>query len=219
MHMAPHILLVEDEAPVRELVAEYLRGRGASVQEARSVEEARALLVDGHWDVVITDLRFADGDGTELIVAASAKEPPIAAVVLSGITDVEVAVGAMRAGALDYLVKPVKLRDVYLLVDRAIMRHAEREQRKWAADALALLGRAELATRLADAEACVPMMVQLLARARGAGRVELVDAGDVLPAGVPRSMGARRTLVLEPDLPAALPIVLAVSRALDRCPE
>lgn len=219
MQMAPHILLVEDEAPVRELVAEYLRGRGVSVQEAQGVDEARALLVDGHWDVVITDLRFADGDGTELIAAASAKDPPIAAVVVSGITSVELAIGAMRAGALDYLVKPVKLRDVYLLVERALARHREREERKWAADALALLGRAELATLPEEAEACVPAMVQLLARVRGAGRVDLVDASDPPPPGVARAMGPRRSLVLAPDLPVALPIVLAVSRALERCTE
>lgn len=217
MHMAPHILLVEDEAPVRELVAEYLRGRGASVQEAHGVEEARVLLVDGHWDVVITDLRFPDGDGTELIVAACAKEPPIAAVVLSGVTNVEAAVGALRAGALDYLVKPVRLREVFLLVERALALHAEREERKWAADALALLGRAELATAPEDAEGCVPHMLQLLARMRGAGRVEIVDAGEALPEGVARALGPHRALVLQPDLPPALPIVLAVSRALDRC--
>jgi len=79
-----HLLLVEDEAPLRQAIAEQLGDRGYQVQQAESGEAALAHLADFAFDIIVTDLRLPGIDGSAVIEAAVARYPHIIAIVVTG---------------------------------------------------------------------------------------------------------------------------------------
>ncbi|WP_426114999.1 sigma-54-dependent transcriptional regulator [Massilia sp. PWRC2] len=118
----PRVLIVDDEADLRELLDITLVRMGLDVDSAASLGEARALLRAAAVDyaLVLTDMRLPDGLGLELVreVAASGKPTPIAVITAYGSTDN--AVIALKAGAFDYISKPVVLDDLRLMVRSAL---------------------------------------------------------------------------------------------------
>ena len=104
--MTPHLLLVEDEAPLREATAERLREHGYQVVEADSGEVAQQHLTDFAFDVVVTDLRLPGIDGTAVVQAAREHYPEIVTVVVTGYGTVEDAVAAIKQGANEFITKP-----------------------------------------------------------------------------------------------------------------
>mgnify|MGYP003313670780 CR=1 FL=1 len=104
--MTPHLLLVEDEAPLREATAERLREHGYQVVEADSGEVAQQHLTDFAFDVVVTDLRLPGIDGTAVVQAAREHYPEIVTVVVTGYGTVEEAVAAIKQGANEFIPKP-----------------------------------------------------------------------------------------------------------------
>ena len=101
-----HLLLVEDEAPLREATAERLVEHGYRVTEADSGEAARDLLADFAFDAVVTDLRLPGIDGAEVVELALDRYPEIVAVVVTGYGTVQDAVAAIKRGAADFVMKP-----------------------------------------------------------------------------------------------------------------
>jgi len=101
-----HLLLVEDEAPLREATAERLVEHGYRVSEAESGEVARDLLADFAFDAVITDLRLPGIDGAEVVEMALERYPEVVAVVVTGYGTVQDAVSAIKRGATDFVMKP-----------------------------------------------------------------------------------------------------------------
>ena len=95
-----HLLLVEDEAPLREAVAEQLSDRGFTVVQADSAERALESLADFAFDIVITDLRLPGLDGTRVIEAAVDRYPDIIGIVITGYGTVRDAVEVIKRGAL-----------------------------------------------------------------------------------------------------------------------
>ena len=85
-----HLLLVEDEAPLRQAIAEQLGDRGYQVEQAGSGEEALAHLADFAFDIIVTDLRLPGIDGSAVIEAAVARYPLIIAIVVTGFGTVKV---------------------------------------------------------------------------------------------------------------------------------
>src|SRR6202007_1152151 len=96
-----HLLLVEDEAPLRQAVAEQLADRGYSVEQADTGEAALARLAEVPFDVVVTDLRLPGIDGSAVVEAAVARYPEIIAIVVTGFGTVKDAVEAIKRGAWD----------------------------------------------------------------------------------------------------------------------
>lgn len=101
-----HLLLVEDEAPLREATAERLIEHGYRVTAAGSGEAARDLLADFAFDAVITDLRLPGIDGDEVVELALERYPEIVAVVVTAYGTVQDAVSAIKRGATDFVMKP-----------------------------------------------------------------------------------------------------------------
>jgi DNA-binding NtrC family response regulator len=122
--MDGRILVVDDEQGLREALAEKLRYEGYTVETADSAESALARLTAADPDVVLTDLRMPGLTGLELTERIRDARPGTDVVVMTGHEDMQSAVGAMKAGAVDYLVKPVRLEEVRGLVERVL-----REQR------------------------------------------------------------------------------------------
>src|SRR5882672_7880017 len=107
-----HLLLVEDEGPLREAVAEQLADRGYSVEQAESGEAALARLAEFAFDVVVTDLRLPGIDGSAVVEAAVARYPDIIAIVVTGYGTVKDAVEAIKRGASDFVSKPFQIDEL-----------------------------------------------------------------------------------------------------------
>jgi len=117
---SPRILVVDDEADLRELLDITLVRMGLDVDCAATLGQARALWAANEYALVLTDMRLPDGLGLELVrdVAASGKGTPIAVVTAYGSADN--AVVALKAGAFDYVSKPVVLDDLRVMVRSAL---------------------------------------------------------------------------------------------------
>ena len=115
-----HVLLVEDEAPLREALAEQLVDRGYAVEQAESGETALAKLADFAFDVIITDLRLPGIDGSAVIDAALDRYPDIVAIVVTGYGTVKDAVEAIKRGAWDFVSKPFQIDELLHALNAAL---------------------------------------------------------------------------------------------------
>src|SRR6202045_1031800 len=98
-----HLLIVEDEAPLRQAIAEQLGDRGYEVEQADSGEAAIAKLADFAFDIIVTDLRLPGIDGSAVVEAAVERYPHIVAIVVTGYGTVKDAVEAIKRGARDFV--------------------------------------------------------------------------------------------------------------------
>lgn len=117
---AKHLLLVEDEAPLRQAIAEQLSDRGYEVEQADSGEAAIARLADFAFDIIITDLRLPGVDGSAVVEAAVARYPEIIAIVVTGFGTVKDAVEAIKRGAHDFVSKPFQIDELLHVLNSAL---------------------------------------------------------------------------------------------------
>ena len=115
-----HLLIVEDEAPLREAIAEQLADRGYRVEQAESGEVAIAKLADFAFDIIITDLRLPGVDGSAVVEAAVERYPHIIAIVVTGYGTVKDAVEAIKRGASDFVNKPFQIDELLHVLDSAL---------------------------------------------------------------------------------------------------
>jgi two-component system response regulator PilR (NtrC family) len=114
------VLVVDDEADIRELLELTLLRMGLGVECAGSVAQATELLAAHGFDLCLTDMRLPDGDGLELVryIGANCTDLPVAVITAHGST--ENAVAALKAGAFDYVSKPLSLEQLRTLVKSAL---------------------------------------------------------------------------------------------------
>ena len=115
-----HLLLVEDEAPLREALAEHLTDRGYLVEQAESGEAALAKLTDFAFDIIVTDLRLPGIGGSTVVEAAVARYPDIIAIVVTGYGTVKDAVDAIKRGAWDFVSKPFQIDELLHALESAL---------------------------------------------------------------------------------------------------
>ena len=126
-----HLLLVEDEAPLREAVAEQLGDRGFDVVQADSAERALEALADFAFDIVVTDLRLPGMDGTRVIEAAVDRYPDIIGIVITGYGTVKDAVEVIKRGAADFVTKPFQFDELWHALQGAIEQRRLRTENAW----------------------------------------------------------------------------------------
>ena len=126
-----HLLLVEDEAPLREAVAEQLGDRGFDVVQADSAELALEALADFAFDIVVTDLRLPGMDGTRVIEAAVDRYPDIIGIVITGYGTVKDAVEVIKRGAADFVTKPFQFDELWHALQGAIEQRRLRTENAW----------------------------------------------------------------------------------------
>ena len=114
------VLVVDDEPDIRELLELTLVRMGLDVATVGSVAEAKERLKSGRFDLCLTDMRLGDGEGLDLVrhIAAQAADVPVAVITAYG--SAENAVAALKAGAFDYVSKPVGLEQLRALVRSAL---------------------------------------------------------------------------------------------------
>jgi len=114
------ILLVEDNLSLGAMLGMELKRRGHAVDVAKSGAEAVAKLGACEYDAVVTDLKLGDIDGLEVLKFAKEKHPRVEVLMMTGHGSIDTAVAAMRAGAFDYLTKPVEPEELNLVLDKAL---------------------------------------------------------------------------------------------------
>ena len=118
--VAGTVLVVDDEADIRELLELTLLRMGLAVESAGNLADAYALLKARRFELCLTDMRLPDGEGLELVrhIGEHCADLPVAVITAYG--SAENAVAALKAGAFDYLSKPVALEDLRTLVKSAL---------------------------------------------------------------------------------------------------
>src|SRR5919109_171682 len=115
-----HLLLVEDEAPLRQALAERLLEHGFDVDQAESGERAIEQLAEFAFDIVITDLRLPGLDGTRVLEAAVQRYPDIVGIIVTGYGTVKDAVEAIKRGATDFVTKPFQFDELLHALNSAL---------------------------------------------------------------------------------------------------
>src|SRR6516165_2899151 len=119
--MAERILVVDDEEPIREIVASMLGTAGYLCQQAGSGMEALAVLTSGEeFELMLSDLMMADLDGIGLLERTKERYPDMPVVMVTAVHDISVALAAIRNGAYDYLLKPFEREQLLNTVSRAL---------------------------------------------------------------------------------------------------
>lgn len=120
MHKPPHILVVDDEAAARMALAELLREAGYVVDTASDGFKALSRAEEVRPDLILTDLCMPSMDGVDLIRRLRRSDIGAPVVVMTGFSSVDAALGAMREGALDFVVKPLDSGRLLAVVSQAL---------------------------------------------------------------------------------------------------
>ncbi|MGO1618263.1 MAG: sigma-54-dependent transcriptional regulator [Oceanisphaera sp.] len=120
MAQAQHILLVEDDSGLRELLQEELEAEGYQVRACGDAEQGVALLQNHPPDLLISDLRLPGANGLSLLPALSANDIPPAVLIITAFGSVQQAVKALQAGADDFLTKPLEMDHFLLTVAKLL---------------------------------------------------------------------------------------------------
>jgi len=123
------ILVVDDEPTIRSFLLRVLEQEGYVVQAARDGQEALQYLEMMSYDLLLTDIKMDQMDGVELLQEARKRYADLAVILLTGHATVPSAIVALREGAYDYLLKPVKNEDIVAAV-AAGLHQRERQQRR-----------------------------------------------------------------------------------------
>ncbi|HQA09835.1 sigma-54 dependent transcriptional regulator, partial [Zoogloea sp.] len=136
----PDVLIVDDEDDIRELLELTLLRLGLASDGAATLAEARQLLGERRYRLCLTDMRLPDGDGLELVryISENVRDLPVAVITAFGSMDN--AVTALKAGAFDYLSKPVSIEQLRALVKSVFSVNAKDDEGSGGKDNSSLTG-------------------------------------------------------------------------------
>jgi DNA-binding NtrC family response regulator len=156
------VLIVDDDPPLCDLLRLSLAAKGFSATSRTSAEAALSTLDAQHFDAVVTDLRLPRMDGLELCERITSDRPELPVVVMTGFGNLDAAVAALRAGAWDFITKPIEVDQVGRALQRATLRRPLVERAGSPGDAPDILGESavmkrtkELVRRAAASDASV----------------------------------------------------------------
>lgn len=114
------IMLVDDEDSVREVLTEILSRRGWSVEAFSSAETAIVELKGSNYDIIIADVSMPGLSGIDFLKIAKQASPEVPVVIITGYPSIDLAVEAMKSGAVDFIAKPFKAEEIEIVVRKAV---------------------------------------------------------------------------------------------------
>lgn len=125
-----NILLVDDESKILKILKSSLSKQGYNVYTAANGQEARNKIADTNADLVFLDLKLPDASGLELLQEFTGLYPNKIYIMMTAFGNIDNAVSAMKAGAFDYMVKPVKLNELIVTIEKAFEFLGVKEENK-----------------------------------------------------------------------------------------
>lgn len=126
----PSLLLVDDDRLILESMGGWLRDQGYQVDTVNTLAEGAKAIARKAYDVVLLDIHLQDGDGFELLAKCRQTRPETEVLLITGYGTVEMAIEALRAGAFDFLTKPLIDDELQLAIQRALNRRQVLEENK-----------------------------------------------------------------------------------------
>ncbi len=114
------LLIVDDEASIRDMLAFFFHKRGFEVMTASNFTEGQASTLRSTPDLVLCDIKMPDGNGLDLLKKIKLESPKTPVIMITAHTSTADAIDAMKAGAVDYIAKPFNVEELGLIVDRAL---------------------------------------------------------------------------------------------------
>ncbi len=114
------ILIVDDEASIRDSLVKWFRGDGFRVAAAGNAEAAMQLLVEQQWDIVLVDIKMPGMDGLELNRRIQEIDKDMIVIIITAFATVDSAIQAMKDGVFDYISKPIEPDDLNILIRNAV---------------------------------------------------------------------------------------------------
>jgi DNA-binding NtrC family response regulator len=127
-NLTQRILIVEDEAPMCELLMSFFAEKGYKVESAQDGEEAIARLEEQDYALVITDIKLPGMSGLELLARMRMDWPDSVVIIMTAFSSISSAVEAMKLGAEDYIGKPFQLDELAITVEKALERRSLRRE-------------------------------------------------------------------------------------------
>ena len=118
--MLKRILIADDEVDICKLLSGFLQRKGFETETAFSGTRALEILSQADFDLFICDFRLGDLDGIEMLTKVRQKNPQLPVIIITGYSDIRTAVNVIKAGALDYITKPLIPDDIFLTIKKAL---------------------------------------------------------------------------------------------------
>jgi DNA-binding NtrC family response regulator len=118
--MKQSILLIDDDPGLSEVIGMLLEREDYRVEHAATVRASLQRITVSNFDLVITDLKLPDGTGLDAIAGIRARHASLPIIVITSYSSMESAIGALRAGAVDYVIKPFKNEELLAAIARAL---------------------------------------------------------------------------------------------------
>ncbi len=118
--MPLEMLIVDDEASLRDFLTIVFEGEGWSVRSAASLADASRAMEEGQPDLVLCDLMMPDGSGIEFLTEFSGRAPGVPVIMITAYTSTQTAISALKAGAYDYIAKPFDIDELKIVVGNAV---------------------------------------------------------------------------------------------------
>ena len=116
------ILIVDDEPIVRESIRDWLKDAGYQVATAESGEEALKMMETQDFSILVLDVRLPGKTGIQILKEVKALKPQIKSIVITAYPSAELAVEAMKLGAVDYLIKPIAPDELEKLIRETLLK-------------------------------------------------------------------------------------------------
>ena len=114
------ILLIDDDMDMCSLLSHFLKRKGFETDMAYTGAKGMAKFKENHFDVVLSDFRLGDMDGREILKQVKSINPSVVVIIITGYSDVKMAVDVMRQGAFDYITKPLIPEEVINVINRGL---------------------------------------------------------------------------------------------------
>lgn len=124
------ILIIDDDTDICQLLDRFLKRKGHDTSYVTSGKKALTYLKENEADIVFCDFRLPDTDGKELLISIKELNPKTQVIIITGYSDVKIAVEVIKNGAFDYITKPLLPEEILMLVDKALSQKSSKMQQE-----------------------------------------------------------------------------------------